>query len=158
MEFKTYAHCEGLALAHFQFTPAYRQDIFTDKVVKCEVINCFRQDAKKLGIEMVAAGFGPDHTHMYVAHWKNHAIAEMAKQFKGHSSRVVRKKHHDRIQDKLWGKKFWTSGYFFETAGQVRDEDVEWYVAEGQAKHWENPGDFERVALVRGQMALSDYV
>jgi len=157
MNFETYAHSKGLSLAHFQFTPAYRQDIFTDDEVKSEIVECFRKDAEKLGVRVIAAGFGPDHMHTYLAHWKNHSIPKLAQQFKGHSSRVVRQKHHDRIKGKLWGNKFWTSGYSFKTVGEVIPDDIEWYVAKGQRKHWDNPDDFEEVRLVKGQTALSDY-
>jgi len=157
MEFKHYAHCQGIALAHFQFTPAYRRDIFKDEKVKSEIVACMRDDAQKMGVEIEALGFGPDHAHMYLSGWKNHAISRMAQQFKGHSSHVVREKHWDRVKTKLWGNKFWTSGYFFETVGRVAPDDIEWYVAKGQQKHWADPEDFKEVTLVKGQMALSDY-
>ena len=157
MEFKHYAHCQGIALAHFQFTPAYRRNIFTDDMVKSEIVACMRDDARKLGVEIEAIGFGPDHLHMYLGGWKNHSISGMAQQFKGHSSRVVREKHWNRICGKLYGNKFWTAGYFFETAGRIAPDNLEWYVAKGQQKHWANPEDFKEVVLVKGQMALSDY-
>lgn len=157
MNYETYAHSKGLSPAHFQFTPAHRRDIFTDDEVKSEIIDNFRKDAEKLGVSIEAMGFGPDHVHPYLKRWKNHAIPKLAQQFKGHSSRVAGDKHRDRIEAKLWGKKFWTSGYFFETVGRIKPGDIEWYVFKGQQKHWKNPGDFEEVVLCKGQMALSDY-
>jgi len=157
MKLETYAHSKGLSLAHFQFTPAYRRNVFPDDQVKYEIVDCFRKDAEKLGIRVVALGFGPDHMHAYFGHWKNYAIPKLAQQFKGHSSRVVREKHWDRISDKLWGNKFWTAGYFFETAGAVAPENLEWYVAKGQMKHWRNRDEFKEVKLIDGQASLLDY-
>jgi REP element-mobilizing transposase RayT len=41
------------------------------------------------------------------------------------------------FHDKLWGKKFWSSGYFHRTVGVVTAETVRRYVKESQKKHWE---------------------
>jgi len=48
----------------------------------------------------------------------------------------MRKGHKELFVDKLYGKKFWSSGYFYRTVGVVTAETVKRYVAEGQKKHW----------------------
>ena len=55
-----------------------------------------------------------------------------------YSSRKMRKGHKYLFRDKLWGNKFWTSGYFHRTVGVVTAETVRRYVKESQKKHWEN--------------------
>ena len=49
---------------------------------------------------------------------------------------MMRKGHEELFSDKLYGKKFWSAGYFHRTVGVVTAETVKRYVAEGQRKHW----------------------
>jgi REP element-mobilizing transposase RayT len=49
----------------------------------------------------------------------------------------MRKGHKQLFGDKLWGKKFWSAGYFHRTVGAVNAETVKRYIQEGQKKHWE---------------------
>ena len=46
--------------------------------------------------------------------------------------------HKYLFEDKLWGDKFWSGGYFHRTVGAVTKETVRKYVAESQKKHWDN--------------------
>ena len=49
---------------------------------------------------------------------------------------MMRKGHRILFKDKLWGRKFWSAGYFHRTVGVVTAETVKRYVKEGQRKHW----------------------
>jgi len=39
-------------------------------------------------------------------------------------------------QTKLWGRKFWSAGYFAETVGRVTSETIRYYIERQQGKHW----------------------
>src|SRR3989344_4117655 len=67
---------------------------------------------------------------------KNHSVVQVAKLLKGFSSRMMRKHHRDLFMDKLYGKKFWSGGYFYRTVGAINAETVQRYVEQSQSKHW----------------------
>jgi len=50
----------------------------------------------------------------------------------------MRDGHKSLFVNKLWGKKFWSSGYFHRTVGAVNATTVKKYVAESQGKHWQD--------------------
>ena len=87
-------------------------------------------------VNVAAIECGPDHVHLFVTGWKNWSIPVLAGQLKTYSSRMMRKGHKEFFVDKLYGKKFWSSGYFYRTVGVVTVETVKRYVVEGQKKHW----------------------
>ena len=131
-----YAHTVGEANYHLQFTPKYRKHIFEDKDVKLECEQAFKQTAAKLKVHLSGMGFGPDHAHLFVVGCKNYAIAELARRFKGASSRTIRKKYPVRLTVRgLYGKKMWSDGYFHRTVGAVSNETMKRYVTESQSKH-----------------------
>ncbi len=90
----------------------------------------------ELKIELVAIEFGPDHVHIFVANCKNHAPCYLLQCLKGFSSRMMRKNHWNLFRHKLWGKKFWSEGYFCRSIGSTTTEAVEFYIKESQHKHW----------------------
>jgi len=130
-------HTVGETNLHIQLTPAYRRDIFADSLVRELTVGYIMQRAKEMKIEIAALECGPDHLHAFVKHWKNWKIPVMVGQLKTYSSRMMRKGHHSMFEDKLWGKKFWSAGYFHRTVGVVTAETVKRYIEEGQKKHWE---------------------
>jgi REP element-mobilizing transposase RayT len=61
----------------------------------------------------------------------------------------MRKGHKEMFGEKLWGKKFWSAGYFYRTVGAVNAQTVERYIKEGQRKHWEEEPQKEQTTLYR---------
>ena len=131
------AHTVGESNLHLQFTPAYRQDIFCHPLVRELTIAYIIERAQQMKIQVSAIDCGPDHLHVFVQNWKNWAIKDIARELQSHSSRLMRKGHLALFSAKLWGKKFWSEGYFHRTVGAVTAETVKRYVAESQKKHWE---------------------
>ena len=126
----------GESNLHLQITPAYRQDIFVDQQVK-ELVRIFIYDKlKQLKITILAEECGPEHWHFFLANWKNYSIPKIAQYIKGYSSYMMRKHYQHLVQNKLWGNKFWSEGYFYRTVGAVTKETVQRYVEESQGKHW----------------------
>ena len=132
-----YNHTVGESNLHLQFTPKYRKHIFTDKDVKAECENEFKEIAQKLGVQLVGMGFGPEHAHIFVSSWKNHSIAQLAQRFKGASSKHIREKWMVRLAVQgLYGDQMWSDGYFHRTVGAVTYETMKKYDTESQQKHW----------------------
>jgi putative transposase len=126
------SHAVGEANLHLQLTPAYRQDVFEDETVRILTRDYMLVAAHKHRLEISAMGFGDDHAHVFVANWKNFSISKIAQLLKGFSSYMMRKHHKDLFDSKLWGKKFWSAGYFYRTVGAVNSATVKRYVTESQ--------------------------
>ena len=65
------AHTVGETNLHLQFTPAYRQDIFSDQLVRELTTAYLVERANQLKVKVSAVDCGPDHLHIFVEHWKN---------------------------------------------------------------------------------------
>ena len=120
-----------------------------------------KEKARSLGIQVGAIEFGPDHVHLFVVGCKNYSAAQLAGQLKGYSSRVVRKQCWDVVRKKLWGKHFWSAGYFFESVGRVTSDMVKFYIERQQRKHWQGDdyGYFnaKKQCKLMGQTTLIDF-
>jgi len=126
------SHCVGESNMHLQFTPAYRQDVFDEELVRILTRDYFLVQARRKGFVITAMGFGDEHAHVFVTDWKNFSPAKLAQLLKGFSSRMMRKHHRDLFASKLYGKKFWSAGYFYRTVGAVNSATVKRYVEESQ--------------------------
>jgi len=91
---------------------------------------------EQLNVVVLAADGGKEHMHIFLANWKNYSIPYIVQQIKGYSSRMMRKNHSNMIAGKLWGKKFWSEGYFYRTVGIVTKESTQYYIEKSQKKHW----------------------
>src|SRR3989344_6893438 len=136
-ELRHSAHTVGETNLHLQFTPAYRRDIFREPLARELIIAYLVEEAQRLKIHVAAIDCGPDHIHLFVEDWKNYSIKDLARELKMYASRKMRKGHWYLFHNKLWGKKFWSAGYFHRTVGVVTAETVRRYVKESQKKHWE---------------------
>ena len=48
----------------------------------------------------------------------------------------MRKHHYALFSHYLYGDKFWSAGYFYQTVGTITADSVKEYIEKGQAKHW----------------------
>lgn len=126
----------GESNLHLQITPAYRQDIFADERTWELALIYIKETLNKMNILILAAEGGPDHVHIFLANWKNYSIPKIVQAVKGFSSYMMRKHHKGLFISKLWGKKFWSSGYFYRTVGVVTKETTKYYIEKSQKKHW----------------------
>ena len=147
-ELRSSGHTFGETNLHLQFTPAYRRDVFSEPLARELTVAYVVERAQQMKIEVAAIECGPDHLHLFVKQWKNWKIPVLAGQLKTYSSRKMRKGHQFLFSKKLWGKKFWSSGYFHRTVGAVTAETVKRYILEGQKKHWENIEQKEQKTLL----------
>lgn len=85
-------------------------------------------------------------------------IGEIAlvQQLKGYSSYMMRRGHAALFSSKLWGDKFWSSGHFYRSVGAVTAESMQWYVTEGQKKHWRHV-TYEEYTRDKHQKVLADF-
>ena len=132
-------HCVGGWNFHLQFTPAYRRPVFQDAEVKRVCQSEAQSIAARLGVELAASEFGPNHWHLFVTGAKNYSAPQLARRFKGATSHAIRSSCAERVRKWLWGDHFWSHGYFAETVGRVTSETVKFYIERQQRKHWIKP-------------------
>jgi len=138
MELTRYKHSVVGSNFHLQFTPKYRRDVFRDITLINECKKVFYEIGEQWKVNVEAVAFGPEHVHLFLTGCKNYSVAELAKYFKGASSRFLRKHHWNRIKSKLYGDSFWSDGYFAESIGRVTSESVKHYIERQQGKHWKH--------------------
>lgn len=136
IETRSYSHAVGEFNYRVQLTPAYRREIFFDEKTKNLTKAYLFAKANELKVEIFSIEFGPDHVHIFVVNCKNYAPCKLIQFLKGFSSRMMRKNHWALFRNNLWGKKFWSEGYFCRTVGSVTTETVKHYIEESQSKHW----------------------
>ena len=147
-ELRSSGHTVGETNLHLQFTPASRRDIFSEPLARELTVAYIAERAQQMKVEVAAIECGPDHLHLFVKQWKNWKIPVLAGQLKTYSSRMMRKGHRYLFSNKLWGKKYWSSGYFHRTVGAVTAETVKRYIAEGQKIHWKKVEKKEQKTLL----------
>ena len=130
------AHCVGESNWHLQFTPGYRRPIFEDTLTRELTIAYLVEAAQQLDVHVGAIECGPDHIHMFLQETRKHSVIQVVQKLKGYSSYQMRKHHQYLFSQHLWGDKFWSAGYFYQTVGTITADSVKEYIEKGQAKHW----------------------
>ena len=150
------SHAVGESNYHIQLTPAYRRDIFREPLVAELTISYIAEKVKECKAILTGYGYGPDHMHLFVSNVRFVSEIKFVQLVKGFSSYMMRKGHKYMFQDKLWGKKFWSEGHFYRSVGAVTKESMQWYVTEGQKKHWKKY-TYEQYTQMKNQKLLNDF-
>ena len=130
------SHSIGECNFHLCFVVAYRKKIFADMRVKELTRAYLLQKAKEMGVVIVAIDFGPDHVHIFISNCGGYSVVHLVKHLKGYSAYMMRKHHYEFFRVWLYGKKFWTRGYFYRSIGSTTTKNVRFYIERSQEKHW----------------------
>ena len=130
------SHAVGESNYHLLLTPAYRRDIFVDRLVVELTIGYILLKLRELWVLVLAHNFWPDYLHLLVANVRHVSEVELVRQIKGYSSYMVRKGHGDMFRNKLWGEKFWSECHFYRSAGDVNKDTMQHYIKDCWKKHW----------------------
>lgn len=128
------AHCAYLLNYHLVWIPRYRKPVLKDQVAVSlrELVDGI---ALQYHIFVVACEILPDHVHLFVSAPPKYAPADLARLFKGITSRRLMQAfpHLRRV---YWGKRatLWAEGYYVGTAGHVSAETIKRYIEESQGK------------------------
>ncbi|MFH0817127.1 MAG: IS200/IS605 family transposase [Candidatus Micrarchaeota archaeon] len=154
-----HAHCVGQSNFHLQFTPAYRRGVFVESKVREICRRYFYEKAEQLGLVVFAVEFGPDHAHLFIGNCRKCDVPLIVHDLKGGSSFLVRRECRTELQKYLWGSKFWSSGYFYESVGNVTSPAIKFYIERQQGKHW-SERDFSGLPFREdwAQTVLSQFV
>ena len=121
------SHNKNLLLYHFVCPAKYRRDVFTK-----EVENTLKEICKGIGeryeIYTHELGTDEDHVHFLIQSVPIKSPTQIIKSVKSITARMIFQKHPE-VKKKLWGGKFWTSGYYVNTVSQYGNFDtIENYV------------------------------
>lgn len=150
------SHAVGESNFHLQLTPAYRRDVFVDGLVAELTRGYILEKLKQHKVVLAAYNYGPEHLHLFVSNLRFISEVKLVQEIKGYSSRMMRKGHWSLFRDKLWGAKFWSEGHFYRSVGAVTKESMQWYVTEGQKKHWQKY-TYEEYCVVKNQRLLGEF-
>ena len=139
-------HNKTLLLYHIVCPMKYRRSVITEEIGEGLKEICL-QITERYEIHFVEIGYESDHVHFLVQGVPTMNVSEIAKTIKSITAKQLFQRYPE-IKAKLWGGKFWTSGYYANTVGQYGNE-------EAIKKYIENQGKQEEYRKVyNGQLTL----
>jgi putative transposase len=115
---------------HFVWCPKYRRDVLTEQVAD-RLRALLYEIAAQYRLEIVACEVMPDHVHLFVSAPPKYSPAELAKLFKGITSRRLHQELSEQIRGKVWKPgTLWSPSYYAGTAGNVSGAVIKRYIEE----------------------------
>lgn len=108
---------------HMVWITKYRRKTIVPKIAQI-VNDCLRKKADDLGLRITALKIDVDHIHIMFFSPPTLSISQVAKHFKGFTSREINKAL------KIENKPFWARGYFCCTVGYTAEHLVQKYILE----------------------------
>ena len=118
----TKRHNKTLLLYHLVCPAKYRRDIFSVEVEKTLKEVCL-EIGKWYEINFVEIGADEDHVHFLMQSVPMMLPQRLVQITKSITAKEVLKRHPE-VKKKIWGGKFWTSGYYMNTVGRYGKEKV----------------------------------
>jgi len=117
---------------HLVWCPKYRRSILIGQVTS-RLRELLDEIAGQYGFEILACEIMPDHVHLFVSAPPQYSPADLAKLFKGITSRRLRRELGERIRRKIWkAGTLWSPSYYVGTAGNVSSEVIRRYIEQCQ--------------------------
>ena len=128
-------HNKTLLMYHLVLPMKYRRKAITARVGKTLKAICLGIE-ERYEIIFLEIGYEEDHVHFLVQSVPTNSVDEIIRVVKSITAREIFKRHPE-VKEKLWGGKFWTSGYYANTVGQYGNEDLIRKYVEDQGKTYE---------------------
>ena len=142
----TKRHNKTLFLYHLVCPAKYRREVFSEEVEKTLKRTC-NEISKWYEIRYIEIGSDKDYVHFLVQSVPMMLPQRIVQITKSITAKEIFRKHPE-VKKRLWGGKFWTSGYYMNTVGQYANEEVIKKYVEEQGK------DYHRI--YRGQLEMFD--
>lgn len=125
MEYRRDEHRVHLVVYHIIWCPKRRKPILVGHVAQdCE--QTIRDKCSLKGWDILELAIQPDHIHLFVRVWPTDSIADVVKECKGSTARILRQRYP--LLKRL--PSLWTRSYFGSTAGNVSSETIQNYIAQ----------------------------
>jgi len=100
---------------HFVWIPKYRKMILREDIAK-RVEEVFKEIAEAYEFEIETMAIVEDHVHIFLSAPPKYAPDEIVRVLKSGSAKVVFKEFPE-VRKELWGREFWSDGYFVSSVG-----------------------------------------
>ena len=116
------SHNKSLLLYHFVFPIKYRRDVLTASV--CSTLKSICSEIeKRYEVHFIEIGLDDNHGHFLIQSVPIISAKKIANTVKSITAKEIFR-FHPEVKQKLWGGKFWSSGYYVNTVGQYANEEV----------------------------------
>lgn len=126
------SHNKSLLLYHLVCPVKYRRSVFT-KEVEISLKDICDGITARYEIVFIEIGSDEDHVHFLLQSVPAYSPKKMVQIIKSITA-IKLFERHPEVKQKLWGGKFWTSGYYINTVGQYANADVIKAYVENQGK------------------------
>ena len=116
------SHNKSLLLYHIVCPVKYRREVFSKEVERTLSETC-RGINERYEINFIEIGSDEDHVHFLVQSVPMYSAKKIVQIIKSITAIEIFKKHPE-VKKKLWGGKFWTSGYYVNTVGKYGNAEV----------------------------------
>lgn len=122
----TGSHAKYRLMYHLAWLPKYRKRVLGG-AVKHRLTELFFECAEINGWKIVELNIQQDHVHIVLQLKQTVSVSEAVQRFKGGTSKVMRSEFPE-LKEFLWGKSFWSEGYFAEAVGCIAENVIKEYV------------------------------
>ena len=130
----TKSHNKSLLLYHIVCPAKYRRKVFSESVEQTLKSTC-EGIAQRYEIHFVEVGADEDHVHFLVQSVPTYSPKKIVQTIKSITAIQIFK-HHPEVKEKLWGGRFWTSGYYVNTVGQYGNAEMIKKYVQNQGKNY----------------------
>ena len=104
---------------HLILVVKYRKKVFNSTSIIEDTKEKIIQISNDFNVKIIEQGIDKDHIHILFESEPTLNITKYLNILKGHSSRFIRSKYKEELQDKLYGDSFWSDSYYIATCGNV---------------------------------------
>jgi len=115
-------HNKSLLLYHLVFPLKYRKAVIT-KEIGAGLKDICLEISERYELHFIEIGYESNHVHFLVQSIPNYSVSKMIRMLKSITAKQLFQRFPE-IKTKLWGGKFWTSGFYVKTVGQYSNEEV----------------------------------
>lgn len=113
---------------HLIVVVKYRKQIFTNDQIINDLKFLIGEISSNHGITILSQECGIDHVHILFEAKPTTDIVKYINVLKGNTSRKLRAKYNEQLQQVLFGDALWSPSYYLATAGNVSLETLITYV------------------------------
>ncbi len=128
------SHNKSLLLYHYVCPAKYRREVFSKEVEITLKTTC-AGISERYEINFVEIGADEDHVHFLVQSVPTYSPKRIIQTIKSITAKQIFTQHPE-VKKKLWGGKFWTSGYYVNTVGQYANVEVIKTYVQNQGKEY----------------------
>ncbi len=115
-------HNKTLLMYHLVFPLKYRKSVINEEIGEGLKEICFAI-SERYEVHFIEIGYESNHVHFLVQSVPSYSVSKMVRMLKSITAKELFNRYPE-IKAKLWGGKFWTSGFYANTVGQYSKESV----------------------------------